>query len=67
MTEIMWQPGKKSISNSQMDQFRQDVNDSLVVGQNWQGDERVILFVKMKEGNKLTGELIDKIKKNIRA
>ena len=44
-----------------------EVNDSLVVGQNWQGDERVILFVKMKKGNKLTGELIDKIKKNIRA
>ncbi|MCH8010359.1 MAG: acetoacetate--CoA ligase [Candidatus Marinimicrobia bacterium] len=44
-----------------------EVNDSLVVGQNWQGDERIILFVKMKKGNKLTGELIDKIKKTIRA
>jgi acetoacetyl-CoA synthetase len=43
-----------------------EVVDSLVVGQNWDGDVRVILFVKLREGLKMTEELITKIKTTIR-
>ena len=43
-----------------------EVADSLVIGQDWENDVRVILFVKMAEGQKLTGALQAKIKKAIR-
>lgn len=44
-----------------------EVEDSLVIGQNWEGDIRLILFIKLTEGRKLTEELIKKIKTDIRA
>jgi len=43
-----------------------EVADSLVVGQNWRGDERVILFLKLSDGVTLTQGLIEKIKRQIR-
>jgi acetoacetyl-CoA synthetase len=43
-----------------------EVADSIVVGQRWHNDERVILFVKLVEGKELTPELESKIKKAIR-
>jgi acetoacetyl-CoA synthetase len=45
----------------------EEVADSLVVGQNWKGDVRVILFVQMAEGHALTEELKTNIKKTLRA
>ena len=44
-----------------------EVTDSLVVGQKWGDDERVILFVKLTEGTSLHNEFIQKIKKTIRS
>ena len=44
-----------------------EVLDSLVVGQKWGDDERVILFVKLTEGTSLHNKFIQKIKKNIRS
>ncbi len=43
-----------------------EILDSLVVGQNWDNDVRVILFVKLREGVELTEELKKKIKDTIR-
>ena len=43
-----------------------DIADSLAVGQKWENDERVILFVKMIEGKELTAELKEKIRLTIR-
>jgi acetoacetyl-CoA synthetase len=43
-----------------------EVQDSIVVGQNWEGDVRVILFVRLAEGAKLTDDLKKRIVKNIR-
>jgi acetoacetyl-CoA synthetase len=43
-----------------------DVADSVVVGQNWNNDVRVILFVKMAEGVELTEDLMQKIRTTIR-
>jgi len=43
-----------------------EVLDSLVVGQDWDNDVRVILFVKLREGQDLTEELLKRIKTMIR-
>lgn len=43
-----------------------EIADSLAIGQNWQGDQRIILFVKLNEGYALTEELKKKIKKTLR-
>ena len=43
-----------------------EIADSLVVGQAWQDDERVILFVKLPEGGVLDDVLIKKLKTVIR-
>ena len=42
------------------------VADSLAIGQNWEGEQRIILFVKLAQGASLTKELMDKIKKTLR-
>lgn len=43
-----------------------EVADSLAVGQWWEGDQRVLLFVKLKEGYALTEELKNKIRRELR-
>ncbi len=43
-----------------------EVKDSIVVGQNWAGDIRIILFVKLAQGVTLTEELTNQIKSRIR-
>ena len=44
-----------------------EIVESLAVGQDWQGDVRVILFVRLREGVKLDDALRDKIRKTIRS
>jgi acetoacetyl-CoA synthetase len=43
-----------------------EIADSLAIGQIWEGDQRVVLFVKLAEGHDLTVELETKIKKSLR-
>ena len=43
-----------------------EIDDSLVVGQKWKGDERIILFVKINDNSQLSNLLIDKIKDAIK-
>ena len=43
-----------------------EIADSLVIGQNWRDDQRIILFVKLNPGFQLTDSLKDKIKKTLR-
>ena len=43
-----------------------EIVDSLVVGQDWDDDVRIVLFVKLRESTELTDELITKIKATIR-
>jgi len=42
------------------------IMDSLAVGQEWKGDQRIILFVKLKEGYTLSQELVETIKRELR-
>jgi len=44
----------------------EEVADSMVVGQEWKGDQRIILFVKLASGFQLTEELRNKIKSALR-
>ncbi len=44
----------------------EEIEDSIVVGQLWKNDIRVILFVKMAPGFELTDELKDRVKNTIR-
>src|SRR6056297_446120 len=44
-----------------------EIEDSIVIGQTWENDVRVILFVKMADGHQLTDELKQHIKKVIRS
>lgn len=43
------------------------IEDSIVVGQNWKNDTRVVLFVKLKPKQALDNELIQRIKQTIRS
>lgn len=44
-----------------------DVLECLAVGQQWEGDERIVLFVRMREQASLDDELQDQIRRRIRA
>jgi acetoacetyl-CoA synthetase len=44
-----------------------EIEDSLVIGQDWEDDVRVILFVKLRKGVELTENIMKKIKTNIRS
>jgi len=44
-----------------------EVLESIVIGQQWESDTRIVLFVKMAEGHELTDELQDRIRQRIRA
>jgi acetoacetyl-CoA synthetase len=43
-----------------------EIIESVVVGQKWDGDERVVLFVTLRSGATLDDALVTKIKKKIR-
>src|SRR5213080_702267 len=43
-----------------------EVVESLVIAQQWQGDERIVLFVKLRDGSTLGQVLIDRIRRQIR-
>ena len=38
----------------------------MVIGQNWKGDQRVVLFVQLRPENQLTEALKDKIKRALK-
>jgi acetoacetyl-CoA synthetase len=44
----------------------EEVADSLAIGQDWRGDQRIILFVKLAEGHYLVEDLKNKIRAILR-
>jgi acetoacetyl-CoA synthetase len=44
----------------------EEIVEALVIGQDWEGDVRVVLFVKLKENTQLDDVLANKIKRRIR-
>lgn len=68
-SDAVLNPGGVRIGTSEI--YRQveqleEIFESLVVGQQWEQDVRVVLFVKLREGLQLSTELIQKIKNHIR-
>jgi acetoacetyl-CoA synthetase len=68
-SDAILNPGGVRIGTSEI--YRQveqlpDVMESLVVGQQWQGDERIVLFVKLRDGLSLDQARIDRIRAHIR-
>jgi len=43
-----------------------EVVESLVIGQDWDGDVRIVLFVRLREGTVLDEALRDRIRQRIR-
>jgi len=43
-----------------------EIQESIVIGQSWNNDIRIILFIVLNKGYNLTNEIKDKIKKSIR-
>ncbi len=50
---------------SEVEKFR-EIKESIVVGQSWDNDIRIILFILISKNSSLTASLISKIKKKIR-
>jgi acetoacetyl-CoA synthetase len=44
----------------------EEIVESLVIGQRWENDERIVLFVRLREGEPLTAALEDRIRRRIR-
>jgi acetoacetyl-CoA synthetase len=44
----------------------EDIVESLVIGQQWDNDERIVLFVRLRDGVVLTEALQDRIRRRIR-
>jgi acetoacetyl-CoA synthetase len=44
----------------------EEVLESLVIGQKWENDERVVLFVRLRDGMALSDPLADRIRRQIR-
>ena len=43
-----------------------EIVESLVIGQHWENDERVVLFVRLRDGRQLDADLEARIKRHIR-
>ena len=68
-SDAVLNPGGTRIGTAEI--YRQvegldEVLESVAVGQEWQGDTRILLFVVLRDGEQLTEDLIDKIKQCIR-
>jgi acetoacetyl-CoA synthetase len=43
-----------------------EILESLVIGQQWDNDERIVLFVRLREGSELDEALIERIRRQVR-
>jgi acetoacetyl-CoA synthetase len=43
-----------------------EITESLVIGQQWENDERIVLFVKLRDGLVLSDEMQERIRRRIR-
>ena len=67
-SDAVLNPGGVRIGTAEIYRQVEQLNEveSLVVGQDWQNDVRVVLFVRLREGVKLDQALTDRIRKQIR-
>src|SRR2546429_3544107 len=69
-SDAVLKPGGVRIGTAEiyriLEQFP-EVADSVVVGQSWRGDQRIVLFVELAAGNLLTAPLSDCVPAGLRA
>src|SRR2546426_1311606 len=68
-SDAVLKPGGVRIGTAEIYQVLEqfpEVADSLVVGQSWRGDQRIVLFVKLAAGGPLTAQLGDAIRARLR-
>jgi acetoacetyl-CoA synthetase len=68
-SDAVLNPGGVRIGSAEI--YRQvdrvpEVLESLVVGQRWHGDERIVLFIKLRPGIELESDLVQRIRKMVR-
>jgi acetoacetyl-CoA synthetase len=68
-SDAVLNPGGVRIGTSEI--YRQveqldEIVESIVIGQQWDNDERVVLFVRLRDGAELTPELQERIRRRIR-
>jgi len=69
-SDAVLNPGGVRIGTAEIYRQVEKVNEvleSIVIGQNWHNDVRVVLFVKLREGIALDTVLVEKIRHTIRA
>jgi acetoacetyl-CoA synthetase len=68
-SDAVLNPGGVRIGTAEIYRQVEQINEvveSLVIGQQWDRDERIVLFVRLKEGIALTSDLEDRIRRRIR-
>ena len=70
LSDAVLNPGGVRIGTAEI--YRQvekldEVLESIVIGQDWQKDVRVVLFVRLRPGKSLDADLVKRIKDTIRA
>lgn len=69
-SDAILNPGGVRIGTSEIYRIVEDfeeVAEAIAVGQEWEGDVRVVLFVRMQPGHKLSGDLVERIRRAVRA
>ena len=68
-SDAVLNPGGVRIGTSELYRVVEQINDvleSLAVGQEWRGDVRIIMFVRLRNGRRLDDALIERIRRRIR-
>ncbi|MCH8830148.1 MAG: acetoacetate--CoA ligase, partial [Planctomycetes bacterium] len=68
-SDVVLNPGGVRIGTAEIYRLAEQepyVIESLAVGQQWEGDERIILFVHLRDNARLDAALIDSLKQRIR-
>jgi acetoacetyl-CoA synthetase len=68
-SDTVLKPGGVRIGTAEIYRYVNQIDEvleSLVVGQDWRGDVRIVLFVKLREGCTLDSALIEKIRTHVR-
>lgn len=69
-SDAILNPGGVRIGTSEIYRIVEDfeeIAEAIAVGQEWEGDVRVVLFVRMQPGHELSRNLVERIRRAVRA
>lgn len=69
-SDAILNPGGVRIGTSEIYRIVEDfeeIAEAIAVGQEWEGDVRVVLFVRMQPGHEVSGNLVERIRRAVRA